>query len=302
MARARNIKPGFFQNEDLVELAFEVRLLFIGLWTMADKDGRLEDRPKKIKMGVFPADQVDVDAGIDALAGRNFIVRYEVDGCKFIQICNWHKHQTPHHTEKASVIPPLINGCITVTQQKQDGGNPPDSLIHRFSDSPIPDSEKTAAAATEPPSTGKPEKLPPPPSSAKARAETLATRLMDLESKRLGRAYRVSATDDRVAGWVSSGVSDPQFREAYEIALDRRNGGESGQPISPGFLDALIREVVSDDATPPPQIPVRSWHESAPGIEAKGAELGVSRHEGEAFPYFKARVFKAAGFVEGARA
>ena len=31
MARARNIKPGFFTNDELVELPFATRLLFIGL-------------------------------------------------------------------------------------------------------------------------------------------------------------------------------------------------------------------------------------------------------------------------------
>ena len=55
MARARNIKPGFFLNEELVELPFSTRLLFIGLWTLADRDGRMEDKPKRIKMSLFPA-------------------------------------------------------------------------------------------------------------------------------------------------------------------------------------------------------------------------------------------------------
>ncbi len=67
MARARNIKPGFFRNAELVELPFEARLLFIGLWTIADREGRLEDRPKQIKMEVFPADNVDCN---QLIAGR----------------------------------------------------------------------------------------------------------------------------------------------------------------------------------------------------------------------------------------
>ncbi|MDI9733891.1 hypothetical protein QM259_16735 [Acinetobacter baumannii] len=52
MARSRNIKPSFFMNEDIIELPFEARLLFIGLWILADREGRLENRPKKIKMSV----------------------------------------------------------------------------------------------------------------------------------------------------------------------------------------------------------------------------------------------------------
>ncbi|MFY2587186.1 hypothetical protein [Achromobacter xylosoxidans] len=135
MARARNIKPGFFTNEDLVELDFGTRILFAGLWTLADREGRLEDRPKKIKIGVFPADNVDIEVMLQELHRCNFINRYVVNGERYIQIVNWHKHQSPHHTEKASVIP-SNDGPVTVKEPKdtgesrnEDGGNPPDSLI-----------------------------------------------------------------------------------------------------------------------------------------------------------------------------
>ncbi len=103
--RARNIKPGFWKNEDLVELPFEHRLLFIGLWMLADREGRLEDRPKRIKMELFPGDQVDVDAGLSCLAQMELLRRYEVDGRKYVQVENFVKHQMPHHKEVASKIP-----------------------------------------------------------------------------------------------------------------------------------------------------------------------------------------------------
>lgn len=154
MARARNIKPGFFTNEDLVELDFATRLLFAGLWTVADREGRLQDRPKKIKIDVFPADNLDIDAMLQQLHNAKFIQRYEVDGAKFIQISSWDKHQNPHHTEKASEIPGP-NGEVTVKAPlkpkdtpKQDGGNPADSLIP---DSLIPDSDKNAGKPADPP-------------------------------------------------------------------------------------------------------------------------------------------------------
>lgn len=105
MARARSLKPGFFSNEDLIELPFEHRLLFAGLWTLADREGRMEDRPKRIKLNIFPGDNVDVEAGLSLLAGRGFIRRYEVNAVKYIQICAWSKHQSPHIKESASTIP-----------------------------------------------------------------------------------------------------------------------------------------------------------------------------------------------------
>lgn len=49
MARARNIKPAFFMNDELAEIDPLGRLLFIGLWTIADREGRLEDRPARHK-------------------------------------------------------------------------------------------------------------------------------------------------------------------------------------------------------------------------------------------------------------
>ena len=36
MARTRSIKPSFFKNEYLAECEPMARLLFVGLWTLAD--------------------------------------------------------------------------------------------------------------------------------------------------------------------------------------------------------------------------------------------------------------------------
>lgn len=103
MSRARNIKPGFFKNELLAELDISVRMLFIGLWLLADREGRLEDRPKRIKAELFAYDNIDVDAGLNALQELGFINRYG-DGL-YIQVIRFRKHQNPHVKEAASVIP-----------------------------------------------------------------------------------------------------------------------------------------------------------------------------------------------------
>jgi hypothetical protein len=106
MARARNIKPGFFRNADLVELPAFTRLLFAGLWTLADRAGRLEDRPKQIKMDIFPADDVDVNAALAELSQAGMLQRYDIEGKRCLQITNFAKHQNPHRDEKASILPP----------------------------------------------------------------------------------------------------------------------------------------------------------------------------------------------------
>jgi hypothetical protein len=107
MARSRNIKPGFFSNEHLAELDFATRLLFIGLWTEADREGRLEDRPRRLKMALFPADSVDIVHMLDDLDHLGFIKRYTVGDVQAIQIINWAKHQNPHMKEAKSIIPAM---------------------------------------------------------------------------------------------------------------------------------------------------------------------------------------------------
>ena len=105
MARARNIKPGFWRNEELVELPFQTRLLFIGLWNLADKEGRLENRPKKIKLEIFPADDVDISLEITRLSEAGLVKVYEADGKRCIEVVNFKKHQNPHHREAESELP-----------------------------------------------------------------------------------------------------------------------------------------------------------------------------------------------------
>lgn len=105
MARARNIKPGFFVNEDIADCEPMARLLFISLWMLADREGRLENRPKKIKMQSFPYDDCDIADLLDQLSKRSFIFIYKVDDKSIIQINNWSKHQNPHHKEVESELP-----------------------------------------------------------------------------------------------------------------------------------------------------------------------------------------------------
>jgi hypothetical protein len=119
MARARNIKPGLFSNELLVELPAFDRLAFIGLWCLADREGRLEDRVKRIKIELFPCDDYDVEEGLARLAAAGFISRYQVAGQSVIEIINFQKHQSPHGSEKDSTLPD-VNGYLTVYERKKN--------------------------------------------------------------------------------------------------------------------------------------------------------------------------------------
>jgi hypothetical protein len=129
MPRARNLKPGFFSNEDLAECSPWARLCFAGLWTLADREGRLEDRPKRIKGELFRFDSIEVEPLLVELERFGFVVRYQIDGDRFIQVSKFAEHQTPHYSEKQSVIkpPPLQESASIKKQDAQDKTESPPS-------------------------------------------------------------------------------------------------------------------------------------------------------------------------------
>lgn len=103
--RARNIKPAFYKNADLAECSLAARLLAPALWMLADREGRLHDRPKQIKGECFPYDALEVEPLLRELEKWGHIIRYEVDGTGYIQIVAFLKHQRPHPNEIPSIIP-----------------------------------------------------------------------------------------------------------------------------------------------------------------------------------------------------
>ncbi len=103
--RIRTIKPEFFKDEDLAELSPLARLLFQGLWCMADREGRLEDRPRRIKAEILPYDECDIEALLGSLTVAGFISRYLKGSTKCIQIKSFLRHQIPNRDEAQSELP-----------------------------------------------------------------------------------------------------------------------------------------------------------------------------------------------------
>lgn len=170
MARSRNLKPGFFTNDLLAEIAPLGRLLFQGLWCHSDREGRLIDRPKKLKAEILPYDECDVNSLLNDLEKHGFIIRYVIDSIAYIQVVNFVKHQNPHIKEQASEIPaPDKHGASTVQAHKENGSCPADSLLP-ITSNPFP--------LTDP--------LNPPTDSIKTLAPPVvvaATKVVDLKAK-----------------------------------------------------------------------------------------------------------------------
>ncbi len=247
MARARNIKPGFYKNEDLAECSVWARYIFPGLWMLADREGRLEDRPKRIKGELLPFDAQDVEPLLRELATRGFIQRYQVDGASFIQISKFKEHQSPHYSEKKSAIKgpelPESSPHIGAPDSRsntviKDGGNgrtpfltPPDSLNpeSRFSDSPNPDpGKKRSASASRSPRKAEPARTNP---------------CWQAYSEAYTQRYGVSPTDNaKVRGMLAKLLERVPVDEAPQIAGFYVRSQRGLYVSSKHCIDLLLRD------------------------------------------------------------
>jgi hypothetical protein len=108
VTRIRTIKPTFWTSQTLGRVSRDARLVFAGLFNEADDEGRMADAPKRLAGAVCPFDE-DVTAEwmskrLDELASVGAIVRYEVDGARFIAIPQFTAHQVINRATK-SLIP-----------------------------------------------------------------------------------------------------------------------------------------------------------------------------------------------------
>lgn len=144
MARARNIKPAFFTSEQIADQCPLGRLLFIGLWTLADYKGDLEWKPRTIKVQVLPFDDCDIEK-LAINLDKSGLIRFYSDGNSvFVNIPKFTEHQNPHKNEreKGSSIPNYsetmrqaidlkgltINRDKSRSKRSTNGSDPADSL------------------------------------------------------------------------------------------------------------------------------------------------------------------------------
>jgi hypothetical protein len=131
VARIRTVKPGFFASADFQPVPLPGRLVMVGLYTMADDEGRLIDSAKKIAGDLFPHDekvtQLHVGRWLRDLEAAYKILRYEVGGAgaRYIQIVNWHKHQRISHPMPSPIPPPSGNDLAAFQNRS---GIPPDQI------------------------------------------------------------------------------------------------------------------------------------------------------------------------------
>jgi hypothetical protein len=110
MGRIRTVKPQLFIHQDLylIEQKYQVpvRLAWIGLFTVADREGRFKWRPHELKVQILPYDNLNFEIILNALEEIRIIKRYKVDGETFGVIIKWSEHQSINQREAKSALPP----------------------------------------------------------------------------------------------------------------------------------------------------------------------------------------------------
>lgn len=149
MARIRNIKPEFFTSEAVSALPLRARLTWIGLWVHCDNHGRARDNVRIIKGAVWPLDDVslkDIEEDLATLADHGRIVRYEVDGKRYLEVTNWGEHQYGAFKDNPKYPDPNDGVCLNSDGSKPDshssgdefGANPVDNSAEAPENGPSP--------------------------------------------------------------------------------------------------------------------------------------------------------------------
>ncbi|HEY3678988.1 MAG TPA: hypothetical protein VGL45_09730 [Bradyrhizobium sp.] len=77
------------------------------LFTVADRDGRFQWRPRTLKAQILPHDEIDFSRVLDAWVTRGFVVKYRVKDAWYGCIPTFLKHQVINNREAKSDLPPI---------------------------------------------------------------------------------------------------------------------------------------------------------------------------------------------------
>ena len=125
MGRIRTVKPELLIHEELQELEIKtklpVMLVFIGLFTQADREGRFRWKPRILKLAILPFMPFDMEMAMNGLHSAGFIRKYEVDGEVYGDIPTFSDHQVVNAHEKKSDYPEYEDAyaCTCITPEGQ---------------------------------------------------------------------------------------------------------------------------------------------------------------------------------------
>lgn len=119
MARIRSIHPGFFTDEQVMQLSVDCPLavmLLLGIWSEADDAGIFEWKPLTLKARAVPA-AGDIGSLLAALEAGNFIRRYELGGREYGAVRNFKHFQRPKKPKTIHPTTPYIEAYVGTSSE-----------------------------------------------------------------------------------------------------------------------------------------------------------------------------------------
>lgn len=120
MARRRMIDPNIWQSEDFANISTLAKLVFIGLFSNADDEGRGRAKPAYIRNILFPYDDgmriIDIEKALSEIGQNMSVTFYDHDGSQYYVLDNWLDWQTIDKPKPSKLPPPpptlpIIKDC-----------------------------------------------------------------------------------------------------------------------------------------------------------------------------------------------
>lgn len=126
MARKRMIDPNIWASEDFSKLSTLAKLVFIGIFSNADDEGRGKAKAVYLKSILFPYEEAirvaDVDKTLSEIGSNMSVTFYSNNGNEYYQLNNWDKWQKvdrptpsmiPELNENSTIIRRAFDECST---------------------------------------------------------------------------------------------------------------------------------------------------------------------------------------------
>jgi DnaD/phage-associated family protein len=286
----RMITSGIWVDAEYAALTVRQRLLWIGLITNADDQGRLVGHPGMVRSLIFPLDDFplsDIDADLACLADLNWIRRYDVRGKQYVQVVKWWQHQqmrwaapSPHpapdgwsdrlHYRKGADIVEenwaQPEQAVTPPDGDTLAGTVPHGDAKPSATCPPPDGQGTADC---PPKSRKEQVRKgenknngnmPPPSFAAA-----AERAFENDIGLIPSAFQQQEIDAMLTELASKGLQD-WWQQAIHVACDQNHR-------SWAYVRGILRNCLQDGRPPGSPKPNGNGHSPPKGNVGKTVDL-----------------------------
>ena len=110
MARRRMIDPNIWESEDFSSLSMMERLLWVGMFSLADDEGRGRASASYLNIKVFPYDRLDdeeIEKGINHIKDVMSVTLYRNGDKRYYQMDHWDEWQSISHPTPSKIPSPL---------------------------------------------------------------------------------------------------------------------------------------------------------------------------------------------------